>query len=66
MKHRVRDHIVWKSEPVWRLRLKQYAGEESNQGGNTQLKVLKEMIEFRVPIEVVDAILAEHLSEEVP
>ena len=23
MKSKVRDHIVWKSEPIWRLRLKE-------------------------------------------
>jgi hypothetical protein len=75
----VREHIIWKSEPIWRARLK-YAQEEisSSDGSNGSSpdtikssdsgifyrglnRVMKEMIEYKVPIEVVDSFITEEL-----
>lgn len=67
---KVRDHIIWKSEAFWRARLSMIKGIEpsEDQASNTTqfyqvlLKVLKEMIDFKVPIDVVDSFIAEQLS----
>ena len=68
---KVRDHIIWKSEAFWRARLSMIKGIDDpaeDQAANTTqfyqvlLKVLKEMIDFRVPIDVVDSFIAEQLS----
>ena len=62
LKSRVRDHIIWKNEPVWRIRLKIVTEEfdsSSNKFFKALHKTLNEMIDFRVPIEVVDYFIAE-------
>jgi hypothetical protein len=30
LRFKVREHIVWKSEPIWRLRLKQILGSSQS------------------------------------
>jgi hypothetical protein len=67
---KVRDHIIWKNEAFWRSRLLQIKSnneptDPDDQSSSTTLfyqilhKVLKEMIDFKVPIDVVDSFIAE-------
>jgi len=72
LRMRVRDHIVWKSEPIWRLKFKHAVGghaegeevkeEEGSVFYRALLSVVSEMADYRVPIEVVDAFVAEQLA----
>jgi hypothetical protein len=71
---KVRDHIIWKNEAFWRTRLAQIKTnneptDPEDQSSSTTLfyqilhRVLKEMIDFKVPIDVVDSFIAEQLSQ---
>ncbi len=74
MRIKVRDHIIWKNEAFWRTRLAQIKTnneptDPEDQSSSTTLfyqilhRVLKEMIDFKVPIDVVDSFIAEQLSQ---
>ena len=65
---------MWKNEAVWRARLaliktSNEPTDPDDQSSSTTLfyqilhRVLKEMIDFKVPIDVVDSFIAEQLSQ---
>ena len=71
---KVRDHIIWKNEVFWRARLtlikiNNDPTDPEDTTTNTAMfykilhLVLKEMIDFKVPIDVVDSFIAEQLSQ---
>ena len=74
MRMKVRDHIIWKNEAFWRARLaliktSNEPTDPDDQSSSITLfyqilhRVLKEMIDFKVPIDVVDSFIAEQLSQ---
>lgn len=66
IRNKIRDHSIWKTETIWRARLEAIACSDQGEGGlfPTLLRCLREMVDFRVPIEVVDNLIAEELSRD--